>query len=137
MLDAAGPEAVADASKVIDAFCALWPDASITHVEKADLPALTWRLAGLVTAADWIGSNPAWFPPNDEPRRLDDYLAQARINAAKAIAAAGLDTPGVADGTLFDFILRPSQQACHELSLPNGPMPVSYTHLTLPTIYSV
>ncbi len=122
MLDAAGPEAVADADKVIDAFCTLWPDASIDSFEKAGLPALTWRLAGLVTAADWIGSNPAWFPPSDEPRPLEDYLREARINAAKAIATAGLDTPGVADGTLFDFTLRPSQRACHELSLPDGPM---------------
>jgi CRISPR-associated endonuclease/helicase Cas3 len=122
MLDAAGPEAVADAGEVIDAFCALWPDASIANFEKAGLPALTWRLAGLVTAADWIGSNPFWFPPSNEPRPLEDYLRQARLNAAKAIAAAGLDTPAIADGTLFDFTLRPSQQACDAVSLPEGPM---------------
>lgn len=68
MLDAAWPEAMADAADVTRASLTLWPEASLAEVETSAIAALTWRLAGLVTAADWIGSNPGWFLPRPSGR---------------------------------------------------------------------
>lgn len=122
MLAAAGGEAVADAAEVIGAFKALWPAASLASVNKADVTVLSWRLAGLATAADWIGSNPGWFQARPPGPSLPDYLAQARRRAAVAIAEAGLATPDTAESLLFDFPPRPMQSACAEVPLPDGPM---------------
>jgi CRISPR-associated endonuclease/helicase Cas3 len=62
--------------------------------------ATTMILAGLVSVADWIGSNSTYFecevkdsqqPPNISAQ---NYLAKARINAVKALAELGwLDWP--------------------------------------------
>ncbi|MBL9057516.1 MAG: CRISPR-associated endonuclease Cas3'', partial [Rhodobacteraceae bacterium] len=57
--DACGGEAVADAGVAIDALAALWPQASLVELDKKAAVALSWWLPGLVTAADWIGSNAA------------------------------------------------------------------------------
>ena len=63
MRRAAGEEALGDAAALIEAFSALWPEASLAERDKDDIRALTWWLPGFVTAADWIGSNAEWFPP--------------------------------------------------------------------------
>lgn len=64
MLDAAGAQAIVDAAAVTRAFVDLWPKASLAGVaDLAEAQVLSWRLAGLTTAADWIASNPGWFPP--------------------------------------------------------------------------
>ena len=49
-----------------------------------------WLVAGLVTLADWIGSNQTWFPyaPPDQP--LTAYWAYCQERARKAVAAARL-----------------------------------------------
>ncbi|MCC5993021.1 MAG: CRISPR-associated helicase Cas3' [Rhodobacteraceae bacterium] len=118
MLDAAGDAAIADAATVIDAFHALWPAANLDRVDET---VLSWRLAGLITAADWVGSNPGWFPPCAPGPALPDYLAQARDLAAHAVAKAGLDTPAPSPAPLFDFAPRPMQAAATATPLPDGP----------------
>ncbi len=60
-----------------------------------DSPCL-WSVAGLITLADWIGSNERFFPPDielseDELRRL----------AAKAVAETGIGLPPVRPGLSF------------------------------------
>lgn len=122
MLRAAGEEAVADGRVVIDALLELWPGASLAMLEKAETAALSWRLAGLVTAADWIASNPSWFPPCAPGPSLRDYLADRREKAAGALGLAGLGTPDVTDTNLFDLDLRPLQEAVATTPIPDGPM---------------
>lgn len=122
MLDAAGAEAVEDAAAVIRAFLALWPEASLEGRARGEERILSWRLAGLVTVADWIGSNPAWFPPCAAGPALADYLAGARERAARALAEAGLDTPAPSALPPFDFALRPMQAAAAEVAPREGPM---------------
>ena len=52
---------------------------------------LTWQLAGLAVAADWIGSNEAWFEANDSPMPLDRYwTSHALPQASEAVARAGI-----------------------------------------------
>jgi len=120
--DACGGEAVADAGVAIDALAALWPQASLVELDKKAAVALSWWLPGLVTAADWIGSNAAWFPAVVAGPDLSSYLSDARQRADLAVAEAGLQSPGVSGATLFDFALRPMQAACSEIPLAEGPV---------------
>lgn len=122
MLRAAGAEAVADAGEVIAAFSGLWPQASLAGLERSEVAPLSWRLAGLITAADWIGSNPAWFPPTAPGPDPVAYLSGARARAEAAIEAAGIATPEPATTQLYPFAPRPLQAACGRVRLPEGPM---------------
>jgi CRISPR-associated endonuclease/helicase Cas3 len=122
MCDAAGPEAVGDAAAVIRIFRALWPEASLAGLEREEVEPLTWRLAGLVTAADWIGSNADWFEPIAAGPGPGEYLSLARGRAGAALVAAGLDTPDLSAAPIFDFALRPMQAVCACAPLQSGPM---------------
>lgn len=113
--------AISDAGAVIAAFCDLWPDASLDDLGKEQSLALSWWLPGLVTAADWIGSNTDWFPSVRAGPSAMEYLAMARVSAARAVSAAGMQGAGLANARLFDFALRPMQAACADLPLPDGP----------------
>lgn len=119
----AGTEAKADAQALIAEVVALWPDASFQGLTGAEARRLSWWLAGLTTAADWIGSNADWFPPCDTAMPLADYMVAARRKAGAAVAEAGLRGARLMAG---DFLglpgLRPMQAACAELPLPDGPM---------------
>lgn len=119
---AIGEQAISDAAIVIRAFGDLWPDASLDGVDRENGWALNWWLPGFITAADWIGSNTDWFPPHQPGPLPGDYLEQARARAARAVAEAGMIAPGPSDAQLFDFDLRPMQQACADQPLPDGPM---------------
>lgn len=111
------------AAEVIDAFCGLWPEASLTPLAPGTVTtALSWWLPGLCAAADWIGSNPLWFPPEAGHPDLPDYLRRARTIAERAVHEAGLAGSTVRPGPLFDFALRPMQAACAGIALPDGPM---------------
>ena len=120
-LHVCGAVAVHDAGAVISDLCALWPDASLADLGKEQAVALSWWLPGLVTAADWIGSNTCWFPAVAAGPSAAEYLVATRERAVKAVRSAGMQGVGLADRTLFDFALRPMQKACAEISLPDGP----------------
>nr|WP_119061768.1 CRISPR-associated helicase Cas3' [Dichotomicrobium thermohalophilum] len=122
MIDAAGETAVADAAEVIRAFTELWPDACLGSMTSEQARRLSWRLAGLVTTADWIGSNPAWFPPSAPGPLPAAYLAETRERAADAIGKAGIVAPPAASVRPFNFALRSMQTACEQVELPSGPM---------------
>jgi len=49
-----------------------------------DLPATAW-LAGLISMADWIGSNQEWFPPGEARETLAEYHQLARERAKRAL----------------------------------------------------
>ena len=123
MLDAAGPQAVADAAEVIRAFAALWPGASLDPLA-AEMreKVLSWQLNGLLTLADWVGSNAGWFPPAAPEGDLAAYLERARARVAAALREAGLAPPPPGTGKLVGFALRPMQQACETAPLREGPM---------------
>lgn len=123
MLDAAGPEAVEDAASVIRAFFALWSDASLEPLASLDeAKRLSWQLNGLLTVADWVGSNADWFPASPPVGDLSAYLDAARARAAAALREAGLIAPPQGTGALFDFAPRPMQAACETVALSEGPM---------------
>ncbi len=117
-----GDDAIRDSAKVIDAFAALWPTASLEALALDDARALSWWLPGCTAAADWIGSNEAWFPVVAPEHDLPDYLDRARARVGAAIDAAGLNAPAPSDNRLFDFTPRPMQRAVQDIALPEGPM---------------
>lgn len=111
------------AAEVIDAFCDLWPAATLNGLEPGiATTTLGWWLPGLCAAADWIGSNTAWFSPQAANSDLAGYLDRTRAIAAHAVQEAGLAGSPVRPGPLFDFALRPMQAACAEAPLPAGPV---------------
>ncbi len=98
---------------------------------EAEVQALAWRLAGLTTLADWIGSSVRYFPyaaPEAlaDPRRYWDEQAGPRADAA--IAALGLaparPAPFRGMAQLFPRIERasPLQAWASGVALPDGPL---------------
>lgn len=122
MRQAAGPEAAADARAFTEACLDLWPRASLAGIDSAAAMALSWRLSGLTVVADWVGSNPDWFPPVEPPASAAAYLASAREKAARAVVEAGLLPPAPAATPLFAFAPRPMQRAAAAVPLREGPM---------------
>lgn len=122
MLRDAGPDGVQDAADLTRQFQTLWPEAALVDLDKHQARDLSWWLPGLVAAADWIGSNSAWFPATAPVLDLPEYLALARQRADMAVAVAGLAAPMPANTELFDFAQRPMQAACAEVPLTQGPM---------------
>lgn len=66
---------------------ALGPRGTPAH-EALSLPAVNW-LAGLTSVADWIASNPEWFPLGERHDNLQDYYQHARVLAANALRDIG------------------------------------------------
>lgn len=120
-VDAVG-SGLEDARQAVKALCALWPDASLDGLSEDRATALSWWLPGLCTTADWIGSNTGWFKPQAAGPDLADYLARARETAKTAVDAAGLGSGTARNTPLFDFALRPMQEACAGLAMSDGPM---------------
>lgn len=60
----------------------------IPQVEDVPLAAVQW-LAGLTSVADWIGSNPDWFPLVERADSLTAHFTYAKLLAAKALQEIG------------------------------------------------
>ena len=103
----------------------LFPDASLEVMTVDEAKALSWALSGLTVAADWVGSNTAWFPFEPDLRHIEGALSQSRCRAGCAVGAAGLDPPrpARADGGALTGLdqLRPMQEAASSVVLDDGP----------------
>ena len=91
-------------------------------------PALSWRLSGLVTLADWVGSDADYFPPQAIDMPLEDYWCGAQSAAGRALAAKGLTprppalTASLASlSPLAAASPRPMQSLAETLPLAEGP----------------
>ncbi len=121
MRAAAGCEAIADAGAVIEALKTLWPKARLSHLDEDQLCAFAWWLPGFITTADWIGSNPNWFPAVAPEVDIDTYLKGARDRAAMAMEAAGQITALPTADLRLPSRPRPMQLAMESVALPSGP----------------
>ncbi|UWQ62796.1 CRISPR-associated helicase Cas3' [Leisingera caerulea] len=123
MIFAAGKGAEEDAGAALNVLMGLWPGAKL-DMPYEDVLALTWWLPGLISVADWIGSNQEFFPPVAPGPSPDEYLVQARERARAAVRLAGLDLPAVSQRPVIpdSWTLRPMQQAAQEVTLPSGPV---------------
>lgn len=103
----------------------LWAPPSV-EVDGRTARRASWALAGLVTLADWIGSNQQWFPYAASGIDLEVYLAQARKNAERAVDEAGIlpakSISHLAYGDLIgDHEPSPMQRWARDVELPDGP----------------
>lgn len=136
-LDAAPGAAVfcgtcrAAATEFVQAMLNLFRPAPLPNLPGRAVAGLGWRLAGLTTLADWVGSRRAWFPYVAADSVADPaayFWDHALPRAARALAAAGLAEQlprrfsGV--GGLFPEIDQPSpaQSWAADVALPDGPV---------------
>ncbi|MBO1076948.1 CRISPR-associated helicase Cas3' [Roseomonas marmotae] len=105
--------------------------AAWTRPALPDLVACSWRLAGLVTLADWIGSRQAWFPYVGAAALANPagyFWDHALPRAAAALSAAGLSPAAPASFAglqgLFPGVTLPSplQRWAETVELPAGPV---------------
>ncbi len=89
---------------------------------------LSWLTAGLAVAADWIGSNQAWFPYCADPMPLGDYwvdraLGQAEMAVAQSGLLAAAPAPWSGFRGLFPKIETPTalQRLAEEIELSENP----------------
>lgn len=121
---AIGSAARAAAGQIVDVFRTLFTEAHLS-VSDADIDVLQWQVSGLVVQADWVGSNPEWFPATTADVSIDDYWARAQSKAARAVAQAGLFRASVAQGGAEAVIgagaMRPMQRAAADITLTDRP----------------
>ncbi len=85
------PEGMAAARAFAAAVLPLFGATTLPLLRPGAGPALSWRLAGLVALADWLGSNTRWFKYAAADWSWEAYLAEvARPHARQAICEAGL-----------------------------------------------
>lgn len=123
MIAAAGQKASRDASEMIEILKRLWPEARFDLPYEA-IPAQTWWLPGLIAVADWIGSNPGFFPAVIPGPDAVAYWEQAREKAAFAVDKAGLASPAPSREPIIpaDWTLRPMQEEAQKVQFPDGPV---------------
>ena len=102
-----------------------------------------WWTAGLITVADWIGSDEHFFAPENEGEAED--LSATRQHARAALAQIGLEPPRLEAGRtfqeLFDNPPRPLQEAALEIIRAPGvyvveaPMGLGKTEAALAAAY--
>lgn len=88
---------------------------------------VSWLMAGLTVAADWIGSNRRWFPYCMEPMPLADYWHKVALQrAVTAVAESGLTARGIAPFSgmrmLFPTFSKatPLQRLAEQVAISNG-----------------
>lgn len=120
-----GPSADA-ARAFMDEVLALFGRPELPRLGKGQAATLSWRLAGLVALADWIGSSQTCFPYTTAELGAADYWTLAQKRARQAVAAAGLrgapvsQMPATDAVTRGDFALTDAQSWAAELSLDEG-----------------
>ncbi len=87
------------------------------QIEALSQPAVQW-LAGLTSVADWIGSNPEWFPLGERHALLAEHYADAGRRADQALQQIGwrpfqalLAAPSTADQLIGQIVQRPELTA--------------------------
>ena len=122
-----GAEASCIAGQAIREIASLFPGASLEGMTESEARRLSWMLSGLTVQADWIGSNPVWFRPQEAGTSVAAYWNQALARAEKAIFAAGLhcarpSPDGAARVLPATAVRRPMQAAVGKIDLPEGPV---------------
>ncbi|WP_028241746.1 CRISPR-associated helicase/endonuclease Cas3 [Stutzerimonas azotifigens] len=103
--------------EIFEAYWGVLVPQGAPQLEALTQPAVQW-LAGLTSVADWIGSNPEWFPLGERHELLAEHYADARARADRALAAIGwsryrtlLSEPADADRLIGRIVQRPGLSA--------------------------
>ncbi len=87
----------------------------------------SWWIAGIMTVADWVGSNPEWFPYEAPVHTYQEYWTLARARAEVAIRQSGLVPGRPATRRPLRELLpslapTPAQRWADTVELPEGPV---------------
>ncbi|WOF77651.1 CRISPR-associated helicase Cas3' [Stutzerimonas kunmingensis] len=103
--------------ELFDAYWTVLAPQGAPQIEALSQPAVQW-LAGLTSVADWIGSNPEWFPLGERHVLLTGHYADARMRADQALQRIGwrpfqplLTAPATADRLIGQIVQRPELTA--------------------------
>jgi len=123
--EALGDRAWSEARKTLAAWIAEAVDLPLARPSNATVAQLLW-LAGLVSVADWIGSDSRFFPYASEAAAASspidaDYWLRARRGATEALESLGWRSLGDIQSLQFEELFgvpapRPVQQAAIELA---------------------
>jgi CRISPR-associated endonuclease/helicase Cas3 len=120
----------AAAVEFVTAMRALFDPPDWKRPTERELVRLSWRLAGLTTLADWVGSRQAWFPYVPFAAVADPggyFFGHALPRASAALAAAGLTisapAPFAGLRALFPDVTQSTPIQCwaETVQLPDGP----------------
>lgn len=123
---AIGAPALAEALRILQSITTLLPPPGSVRLSRAASKALSWQASGLITLADWVGSDATFFGPGG-PGELAAYFDNAQDMALQALASKGLlpqrvtSRPGL--GSVAPSIARPHpmQQWADTVSIPDDP----------------
>jgi CRISPR-associated endonuclease/helicase Cas3 len=124
--DQIGDQAVAAArSFLAEASAALAPVPFAGRIDSGLAKHLSWRLAGLINLADWIGSNQDIFEYELPGRAVGVYLDEvARPRAREAVERAGLALPQISVASGYAALTRlaraPSPLQAYAETMPLG-----------------
>ena len=103
--------------QIFKAYWAVLAPQGAPQNEALSQPAVQW-LAGLTSVADWIGSNPEWFPLGERHALLAEHHADACVRADQALRETGwrafqslLIAPATADHLIARIVQRPELTA--------------------------
>jgi CRISPR-associated endonuclease/helicase Cas3 len=101
----------------VDAIVELFGEPRLPPMRRGCGAALSWRLAGLVALADWLGSNQTYFAYEGLEPTPESYLRDiAAPRARTALRASGLEPalPSIGDSVAIiggaDFVPTPAQR---------------------------
>ncbi len=125
-----GSRAIADAW--LTTLLQLWPRAQAPSAPPRirNVKIASWWVAGLLTLADWVGSDTHWFPytnPDPEDLRFEKYWKSACERARDAVHASGLVPPVVSPRRDYSGLARldhptPLQLAVESVDTGTGPV---------------
>ena len=103
--------------------------ASPSRTTDADRAAtVSWSLSGLITLADWVGSDAEFFGPTHLDLILEDYWRDALRAAERALAAKGLNPAALAPRPRLQDLApraasspRPMQSLAEKMPVSDGP----------------
>lgn len=95
----------------------------------------SWWVAGLVTVADWIGSNETWFEYRRPEFGIADYWEYAKTCASSAVLDTGLAAPRPSEPKTFTELTgkptpTPAQKWASRVKLPDCPVLVILEDVT-------
>jgi CRISPR-associated endonuclease/helicase Cas3 len=102
--------------QLLDAYLAVLQPLEQATLDEIPLPAVAW-LAGLVSVADWIGSNQSWFPPGERADLISEHYAKSSRLAERALS--DINWPGFqpllgqdvdTDALIARILGRPTEQ---------------------------
>ncbi len=100
----------------------------VTPVEPMNALRASWWVSGVLTLADWLGSQQSVFHYVPGTMDLQQYWKDARINARTVVRWCGLEPPmpaplrSFADLTVSAWTPSAMQRLAESLPLPHGPL---------------